>query len=455
MRVRLISRRRCLAGVAAVIASLTAAQAQPAPVPVPPAPAPAAPDAAPAPAPAPTPPASQTPPDSVLAEQVAATLVARAQELYAEQVFADAKQLAVEAMVKSPRGPAAEQARALIKQINAQLGIADEPVDPPAEATPPPPADTPIEAPPKAEQPPEAPSRANRITARVHSGLYAGLLGATVGSWFDGDSPSVALPLGVAGGLAGAMYLPRLIDKLDWHEAQIRTMGAGTVWGGVIGGLFADAVKTNGTTARHVLGGSSIGATLGGLGGALLARSDKLTRGDVALVDTLAGIGTFGGFTIGMLMQPAESEAYSVNAILGTAGGVLVGLIAAPQTNTTPRRMARVAGAAALGGGVPFLLYAAIRDSGTSADERVTGALSTVGLVAGAWIGFRLTRHLDRDLDVLPGRAPKDDDDDAPLALIGRHSDGRWGLNGLTVQPLSRALAPEPGMAVPVLGAAW
>ncbi|MGN6105998.1 MAG: hypothetical protein ACTHU0_12900, partial [Kofleriaceae bacterium] len=177
---RLISRRRCLAGVAAVIASLTAAQAQPAPVP--PAPAPAEPDASPAP----TPPASQTPPDSVLAEQVAATLVARAQELYAEQVFADAKQLAVEAMVKSPRGPAAEQARALIKQINAQLGIADEPVDPPAEATPPPPADQPIEAPPTAEQLPEAPSRANRIATRVHGGLYAGLLGATVGSWFDG-----------------------------------------------------------------------------------------------------------------------------------------------------------------------------------------------------------------------------------------------------------------------------
>ena len=44
--------------------------------------------------------------DTVLAEQIAASLVARAQELFDAKVFIDAKQLAVEALVRSPRGRA-------------------------------------------------------------------------------------------------------------------------------------------------------------------------------------------------------------------------------------------------------------------------------------------------------------------------------------------------------------
>jgi hypothetical protein len=149
-------------------------------------------------------------------------------------------------------------------------------------------------------------------------------------------------------------------------------------------------------------------------------------------------------------MQPAESEAYSVNAILGTAGGVLVGLIAAPKTNTTQRRMLRVAGASALGGAVPFLLYAGIRDDGGVGDERITGLLSSAGLVAGAWLGFRLTRGMDVDRDVHP-RKPREVED-APPALLSRHSDGRWTHGGLAVQPLSQTLAPQRGMAMPLVG---
>jgi hypothetical protein len=149
-------------------------------------------------------------------------------------------------------------------------------------------------------------------------------------------------------------------------------------------------------------------------------------------------------------MQPAETEAYSVNAIVGTAGGVVVGLIAAPKTNTTQRRMLRVAGLSAAGAALPFLFYAGLRDSETAADERVTGLLSSAGLVAGAWLGFRLTRKLDVDQDVLPGKKPEVDD--APPALVSRHSDGRWAHGGLAIQPLSQALAPQRGMAMPLLG---
>ncbi len=395
------------------------------------------------------------PPDPVLSEQVAESLVHRAQELYDARVFNDAKQLAVEALVKSPKGAAAEHARYLIKKVNEQLRIDDEvkPQDP---------VDlTPIDDPTKRKETPVPTSpelpRASRLTTSIHSGLYVGLLGTTVGSFFDKQSPAGgAIPVGIATGAVAFLYLPRLVDKLNWNEGQIRTAGAGTVWGGVVGGLFGDIGKKTGTTAREVLVGASIGATVGGAAGAILARDNNYTAGDIALVDTLAGIGAIGGLTMGMLMQPVESEAYSLNSAFGAAGGVVVGLVAAPQTNTTPRRMARVAGMAAIGGGVPFLLYAGIHDPSKTGDERLVGALSSIGLVAGAIVGLRLTQHMDVGQDVMPGHKPPNPSDlDAPASLLGRSSSGRWDLGTPAIQPLSRALAPQHGMALSLVGATF
>jgi hypothetical protein len=390
----------------------------------------------------------------VLGEQVATALVQRAQELYDARVFVDAKQLAVEALVKSPKGAAAEQARFLIKAINQQLGIT-EPEEKPIE-----PVDlTPIEDPTKpratVETPPtEMPERASRVTAGVHSALYVGLIGTTIGAFFDEEQPAGgAVPVGIGAGLAAGVYMPRLIDKLEWNEGQVRTMGAGSVWGGIIGGLFGDIGKKQGSTAREVLVSASIGSTLGGVGGGLLARENRYTPGDIALADTLAGIGAVGGLTVGMLMQPAETEAYSLNSALGATGGIIAGLVAGPQTNTTPRRMTRVAGASAIGGAVPFLLYAGIYDDTSAGDERLVGALSSIGLVAGAYVGFRLTRNLDRDKDVLPGK--KASPEDAPPSLLGRSSTGEWSLGTLTLQPLSPQLSPQRGMAMPLLGGSW
>ena len=357
----------------------------------------------------------------MLAEQVARSLVQRAQELFDARVFVDAKQLAVEALVKSPKGAAADQARFLIKSINQQLGITEE-VEPRVDLTP-------IEDPTKVKAPvvpvaPEGvPERTSRITAGVHSGLYLGLLGATVGSFLTpDDAAGGAIPVGIGAGVAAGVYLPKLLDRLKWNEAQTRTAGAGTVWGGVLGGLFADLGKKEGTTSREVLVVSSIGAV--------------------------------GGLTLGMLMQPAESEAYSLNAAVSATGGVIAGLVAAPQTNTTPRRMLRVAGTSALGGAVPFLLYAGIHDPSKTRDERIVGALSSAGLVVGAWVGFRLTRNVDRGRDVLPG-ARSSHPEDAPPALLGRNSDGRWSLGSVSLSPLSRRLAPQRGMALSLIGGRW
>jgi hypothetical protein len=419
--------------------------------------------------------------DAVLAEQVAQQLVDRAQQLLDAKVYADAKQLAFEVIAQSAGGPAASHARYIIKLVNAQLGLKDDTPPPPPEKpvappltpatdTPPvaPPdrvdtapiedptlATRPIVAPPVAPHPDEpAPPPADtnrRIATTVHTTLYAGLLGSMIGSLFSKKNEAAgAIPVGLAAGIAAGVYGPDLVDKLGWDEAQIRTAGAATVWGGALGGFFADAVTVGPTSGREVLIGASIGATVGGVGGVLLARNRKLTRGDVALVDTLAGAGLFGGLVIGMLMQPAKSEAYSINALLGTSGGVVVGLIAAPQTNTTPRRMLRVAGLGALGGALPFLLYAAIHDKTSTADERLTGVLSAGGIVGGLYLGFRLTEDMDVGLDTNdPGAKPPE----APVAVINRASDGTWDVGALALAPLDPRLAPQKGLAVSLLGA--
>jgi len=449
--------------LAVLIVATTVANAQPADPygpaqpadPYGPAPTPTPAPRPPPPPPTDQPPTSPGPDDPVLAEQIALDLVMRAQQLFDARVFVDAKQLAVEALVKSPKGGAAEHARFLIKAVNKQLGIADAP-DP---TQPTPLADlTPVQDPAQPAVPvlppqPEVPGAANaKLATRVHGGLYLGLLGATIGSFFSKDTPAGgAIPLGIAAGVAGGLYLPRLLANRSWSEAQIRTAGSGSVWGGVIGGLFADAVKIDSTSARQVLVGATIGSTVGLLGGAGLASRNRLTRGDVALVDTFAGVGAIGGLTMGMLMQPAEGEAYSVNSILGAAAGVVVGVIAGPNTNTTPRRMLRVAGLAAAGGAAPFLLYAAAYDRTGHGDERLVGALSSIGLVAGLYLGFRLTRDLDVDLDVHGAPAQ----DDAPAGIVGRQSDGRWSVGAVAIAPLSLELAPQPGLAIPLVGGAF
>lgn len=421
----------------------------------PPPPAPTPPPLPPPPPPIPnTPedpyaPAPRSSDDPVLGEQVARALVQRAQELFDARMFADAKQLAVEALVRSPKGAAADQARYLLKAANEQLGIVeDKPVEkpePPAvrqlDPEPPP-------LPPTLERP-----SAPRVVTTVHAGMYGAVLGAAIGAnASETDQERNAVIGGALTSIVAGLALPRLVDRLSWTEAQIRTAGSGSVWGGMIGGLIADVAETSGSSTSSVLAGAGVGATLGALAGGAMAKSNQRTSGDIALIDTFAGIGAAGGFTLGMLMQPAESEAYSLNAILGTAGGVVTGMVVGPRTNTTPRRMLRVAGIAAAGGALPFLLYAGIRDEASDSDERLTGALSTIGLIGGAYLGFRLTADLDVGKDVLDGKPAIDD---APPAIVGRSSDGRWSLGAVTIQPLSRQLAPQSGFAVPVVGGTY
>jgi hypothetical protein len=309
--------------------------------------------------------------------------------------------------------------------------------------------------------PADATRRSGKTASLVHGALFGGTVGAMIGSFFSDNEAAGAVPMGIALGAVGALTAPMLAKKYHATESQVRTVGAGSVWGGVIGAMIggtAEGANGGTVTGSGVLVGATIGSSIGILGTVGFAQDKKFTSGDVALIDTMAGIGAVGGLTIGMLMQPAQREAYSLNSALGTAAGVIVGYVAAPQTNTTPRRMIRVAGLSLAGGALPFLLYAGIHDKHATWDERLTGGLSSLGLVGGAVLGFYLTRHVDEGLDVPDDGAKKADPDDAPLALVGRSSAGRWNLGGVGVAPLSNTLvtgAPQKGMTFSLVGATF
>lgn len=396
-----------------------------------------------------------------LSDEVAASLVARAQELFEAKVYLDAKQLAVEALIKAPNGPSSARAKAIIKASNAALGIVESPA-PVADHTPltdpsMEPNAQPVTDPAMPPRQPAATGSSYRAAAMTHGALFGGSLGGMIGALVRPDhQASGAVLFGLPLAAAGAFVAPEVARKFDADNAQVLTLGAGNLWGGVIGGMFAATVEGgNGgkVTGAGIMLGSTIGATLGTLGTLGFAKDHQFSEGDVALIDTFAGIGTLGGLTVGMLMQPAQREAYAVNSILGTAAGLVTGYVVAPMTNTTPRRMARVAGLSLAGGAAPFLLYAAIYDSHASYDERLVGSLSSLGLIGGAWLGFYLTRDLDVGLDV--NTRKKKDDDDAPPAMLGRNSSGRWALDGLALKPLDPRLAPQAGMALTLIGATF
>src|SRR5688500_250947 len=251
--------RRCAVTLIALLGSGTIASAQ---------------------APAPDQPADPYGPDPVLSEQIAEQLVTRAQELLDAKIYVDAKQLAVEALVKSPKGPAAERARHIIRVVNQYLGIKDDPPPtPPSEVKPDenaaatidPNAHRPIDPskdPPPTMTPVEPEIRDGRTAGMVHGAIYGGILGATIGAFIKEENPAaVAVPLGIATGIGAGLVSRPIVKKLGWDEAQIRTAGSLNFWGGVIGGMVGDAVTgaDEGTpTARGILLGASLGAT-GGL----------------------------------------------------------------------------------------------------------------------------------------------------------------------------------------------
>ncbi|MCE9573646.1 MAG: hypothetical protein K8W52_10860, partial [Deltaproteobacteria bacterium] len=366
-------------------------------------------------------------------------LVARAHHLLDVREWADAKQLAVEALMRSPGGPSAADAQEIIRIANQRLGIVDPPPPTPGNPAPTDPITDPVgPIPPPATGPVDA---APHARGRVVLTGYGAASGAVIGLGFGGAAGSNGGEAAgaIIGGLAGGALGYWVGGKRHTSVASARTFGVGATWGGIALAFMADAVggSNQPTTHHDVFIGAALGTGIGAAGGLWLARTHPLTADGATIVDSFGGLGVAGGLAIGELMQPYATEAYSLNAALGAAGGALVGLYVASNHTISSRRMARVDGIAALGGAAPWLLYAAIQTKSSTADERICGLLSAGGLVAGLWLGFRVTRKLDQ-----PRVAPT-----APTVEVG----------ALGIRPASTPLAPSVGrgMIVDLARATW
>jgi hypothetical protein len=382
----------------ATAASTTVAAAQP----LDPYGDPPAPDTKPAP-PAPDQPPGVTDRDPEMDEAVAAALVRRAKDLIAAEAWVDAQQLLGEAVVRSPDGAAAAEARVLLVDVNARLGIQPAQTEP--QPPPPPPdrvADPVVEQQLDLERPmPErGPSRGGRAFLG-HSIVIGGVIGGFFGDVVTADIDGTEIDG----------------DPEDTEDS-----------GGIVGGVLLGAV-----------GGLALGM--------VLRKNEWMTRADVTVIDSFTAFGLVGSLSLGAVMDPAESEAYSMNAVLGTGAGLVTGLLVAKKHEISSRRMARVDLWAAAGALAPWLIFTAA--DGDHDGAQVAGVFSLAGLVGGAWLGFRVTRGWDG--------APAYRDD-APPAVVRRGSDGAWSVGAPSLRPVNDpSLGPAlgKGAAVGLLGARW
>jgi hypothetical protein len=427
------------AWIAAVVVALggATAHAQPAPNPYD--------DAAPTPAPAPAPTATPA------AEQVviAKALVERARQLLNVGFYDDAIVLAEEALLEVADGDVAAEAHEIIRQARAALGPQPrpEPIVTPPE---------PVKPDPEPQQPdPEGPIDTfdPRAGARLHlslGGMVAGgaLFGGIALASYDSEVATAVSALGAAA--AGGVLGNWLAKKYEVTKAQARTITSGAMIGAVTGGLFADVIDVDGSSTGEIALGVGLGSLVGVGGGIVAARADQLSTGDVAIMDSFALYGIAGGLALGAAMQPAEDEAYSLNAVLGGAGGWVAGALLGPKIDASPRRVAAMAlGALALGG-APWLVYLGVEDGSTTSDEQAIGFASSVGIVAGAYLGYRFSGKFAGE-EVGPNGVRVFDDDDAAArddnsatALLRRSARGGWSLG-----PAIPRVAPVEG------GRAW
>lgn len=377
-------------------------------------------------------------------EPVATALIDRAEQLLQQGQFADAKQLAVESLQLNPSLALADRASRVLASADAGLGIDSSSGTTPGSvigsATP---------SDPGAAQPAELEAgegstaldaehvptqtragKRNEATATLHGALAGATLGASLTLLVSDDATAVF------GGLGGALlggYIGNR-NRGRWSPGDTRTIGSGSMWAGVVGGLVVDVTTyTDGATRPQIALGISLGTIFGGVASYGLARSRHYTPGEVGLIDSLALLGGGAGLSLGFLMQPPTAQAYSANTALGVSAGFVVGALLAKRWSPSEDRMLRIAGAATVGGLLPWLGYAA-SNGGTSA-EQWAGGLSVLGSLGGAWLGHYLTRH-DAAAERFELMA-------ASPAFVQRSGTGHWRLGVSAPRTVGRDVSSD------------
>jgi len=242
--------------------------------------------------------------------------------------------------------------------------------------------------------------------------------------------------LGAGAGFAGSWWLT---DRYPVTAGQSVAIASGGTWGVIEFALFGDAVTGTDSDANDVWKFAAVGG-LAGLGaGTWYAAQFDPTEDQMMFVNSLGAIGAGGGLLVGVGIQPPESEAYSINALVGSLGGLGVGLALSDAAQVSSRRMLYIDLAGAAGAAVPWLLlYPLIKDGDSENDEQAAGWLSALTLGGGVITGWFLTRGLD-DGEASAQAAR----DAAPPALVTRDGTGRWGV-GLPLPRLMSATAVGP-----------
>ena len=412
--------------------------------------------------------AQGTPPDPEseppIDDVVASALVARGRALFDAGDYQSAKQLFIEALERSP---SSTEALSMLRATNEKLGVdrdlgrpgTEAPMDPysaKGEEAPMDPYGEPGKpaGPDVKEQPPtvtDAPSddEPNTDASRGLMAWGAGygfMLGMAVGGPLD-DNDTIsggAVALGVAGIAAGIGGGYLVSKRLPLSRGQVAAITSAGTWTGVNAAFVGDLATDTDTDTNDIYKSVAVGGAVGLGVGALYIRFADIDEDDVAFTNSLAGYGLASGLLLGVAISPPRSEAYSINGMVGSIGGIAGGLLLSDRFGMSRRRTLLVDLGAALGAGATWgLLYPLIRDESTNNDEQFAGAFSVVTLWGGAAVSYYLTR------DNEPAPAEVAERHPAPPGLLRRAGSGRWSLGGPLLRPMNDpALAPPAGVAM-------
>ena len=252
---------------------------------------------------------------------------------------------------------------------------------------------------------------------------------------------------GIGAGIAGGFFGSRRYALSRGQVAAITSAGNWGMWNlGMLGDIFTG----EGTTANQVYKFVAAGGALGAVAGAYYAKSAKPVEGDIAMMNSLGAYGTTGGLLLAVALSPPKAEAYSLNAVIGSVGGLAVGYYLSDRLDMSRGRTLRIDLGAAGGVAATWgLLYPLIKDDDSNNDEQFAGFFSTLTMAGGIGVAYYLTRNYDKKKrDRL-----LDDDDPYPasVGLIRRSGSGGWSLGSPTLRPMADPqLAPPSGFTLGV-----
>lgn len=407
-------------------------------------------------------------------DAIAAALVERGKSLFDGADYQASRQLAIEALERSPEGPSAPDALALLRSSNEKLGLdrdagrpgvtggaepldpygtRETPLDPYAEPTKPGPVTNPKPGP--VVTPPESPDTDEPNTSpsrglMAWGGGYGFMLGMAIGGPEDenGDLRGGAVLAGLVG--AGAGIGGAYLGSRRWamNRGQVAAIASAGNWIGLNAAFVGDLVTDTDTDTNDIYTSLAIGGAIGLGTGILYARQVKPDEGDIAFTNSLATYGLASGLLLGVMISPPRSEAYSINSMVGSIGGIAAGLWLSPRVDMSRKRTLRIdLGAAAGAAATWVLLYPLIEDGTTNNDEQFAGGFSVLTM----WGGAALMYYLTRDMDEPASEGDKLEVAEAPSGLLQRSGAGRWSLGSPMLRPMGDpALAPPAGVAVGV-----